>query len=342
VTVNAGDIDLGELEGLPERVEALEVPANETMVEKTLEELDISGMSEMDGAGTISGNSMYITPYDTPYINISSRVSFTISTKSNVKVEIDGIVFEGTNFEGYVDTISLFPIEYDDGDITFGSIKVGEYKGGITTEEQAKTLILTKIFSEAEKDKLKKTNIYTSADKAVVSNVSNIKNAGYVLSDKTLSDLYNNGKLVIDSSVTTIEAPTSAFKGGSLSGGTSATINFDCNVYISLRRKAKAPNFTAIVDGVVLEGSVKTYTGYVSVMQIIAEADMGVIFPNLQTAEYNGGYMPADSVKDIEKIKSDVGDIGTILDSIIAKQEAYIGTNEVSEVVEETEGGEEV
>lgn len=297
---------------LTERVTSLEIPASETMVEKTLWQLYEEGKVSTNPA-CINGNTFYSSVGgDAATISLGGSISFSIESNTNVSVSIDGNAFDGTSYEGYADKLCLRAENFVSGSITFASIKVAEYKGGVVTAEQAKTIINTKVFTEAEK--------------SVVSQVSNIKDAGYVLSDKTLSDLYDKGKLVIDTSVTTIEAPSSSVKGGRLVGGTSATINFDCNVYINLRRRNGTPNFTAIVDDVVLEGDdIKKYTGYASVLQITTETDMNIAFIALQTSEYNGGYMTADSVKDIEKIKSDIGDIETALDSIISIQESLIG-----------------
>ena len=115
--------------------------ASATTKETTLEQLYNEGKVYFDN-GTVTGNKWTCPGADSLYIDVQGKVSFNVVDKSeNMKIKIDGVAFEGSEFNGIVqDKILLYHDALSFGFIEFASFSVTEYTGGIMSGEDKEKL----------------------------------------------------------------------------------------------------------------------------------------------------------------------------------------------------------
>lgn len=305
---------------LSQRVSKLEVPAHEELVETTLEEI----ATPEEGGGVVSGNTWSDNEWFVPlYLNVPGRVSFDVVENTNTQISIDGVLLEGNTFDGNVaNQIILAPTTMGSNSITFGTIKITKYHGGILTDEQAEKVIRTEVLTTPEKNKLAEMKLYTASEKYHVERLSKITDAGYTLVDKTLIELQNEGMLIASEGVVVEE---DKFIGDKYS---EVTINVDANIYMHARFGGDTDLYIdeeriGVANGYSYEYS---YEGYVHNVVIKAAgfsfSALNVIF---KIAQYNGGYMTDEQTQDIEQVKHDTEWNAKNIDTLNTKAEAIKG-----------------
>lgn len=299
-------------------IDNLKMSAGVLAVETTLEELGKKGIAI--GTGNAVGNRWYAIGIDSFTISISGEVHYEIESQRNVNVYIDDAIYELGAFSGVVNkSIRFESLDFSGGEIILSKLIIPGYKGGILSNEQAEKLITSEKFTPDEKTKLKDTQIFTSVEKASLEKVSKIKDAGFILADKTLTELQNDGKLIADSSTAVTEK--------SLEGGTEVTINTHGNVYINTRG-TKASTLIYADEKLIADGKNIQYEGYVNTIKIVDTSGIKIGSLSIKLAEYNGGYMTAEHLKDIEALKASVGNIGVVFNEIHEYAESLIGGEE--------------
>jgi hypothetical protein len=92
-------LDNLDLLSLTNRVDILEIPANKTMVEKTVEQLWEEGKVSTN-PNNISRNTLHFPGADWATFLFGDTIFFSIENNTNVNILIDGNTFEGITYEG--------------------------------------------------------------------------------------------------------------------------------------------------------------------------------------------------------------------------------------------------
>lgn len=283
------------IEELSQRVSKLEVPAHEELVETTLEELQSEGVTV--GTGTITDNTWSYIGADSMTINTCGRVAFSIESQTDVNVYIDDVLYGLGSFDGVVNQkIVLKSTTLSSCSITFSRFAVTKAVGGILSDEQAKKVIKTEVYTTAEKNKLASMNAYTASEKYQVDRLSKIKDAGYTWVQKNLIELQNEGMLIASEGV--------VVKEDDLSGGeySEVTINVNANIYMY----ATFGGTTVLyIDGERIGAANEySYEGYAhNVMIKTTGSSLDALNVIFKIAQYNGGFVTDEQINDIEQVK---------------------------------------